>query len=73
MKMLLIGYYLIFQKICKNIIDYRGKTPAKLGADWAKSGYRVFSAKNIKTGNIVQTDIRTFIGFYKEVDIGGVL
>ena len=43
-------------EICKNIIDYRGKTPAKLGADWAKSGYRVFSAKNIKTGNIVQTD-----------------
>lgn len=42
--------------ICKNIIDYRGKTPAKLGADWAKSGYRVLSAKNIKTGNIVQTN-----------------
>ena len=43
-------------EICKNVVDYRGKTPAKLGADWATSGYRVFSAKNIKTGHIVQTD-----------------
>lgn len=43
-------------EICKVIIDHRGKTPAKLGADWTTSGYRVFSAKNIKTGNIVQTD-----------------
>ena len=24
-------------------------------------------------GNIIQKDIQAFIGFYKEVDIGGVL
>ena len=38
------------------IIDYRGKTPSKLGGDWANSGYRALSAKNIKTGKIVNED-----------------
>ena len=38
------------------IIDYRGKTPKKLGGDWSESGYRVFSAKNIKTGEIVSSE-----------------
>ena len=39
------------------IIDYRGKTPKKLGGDWSESGgYRALSAKNIKTGNIVQLE-----------------
>ena len=38
------------------VIDYRGKTPRKLGGDWSESGYRALSAKNIKTGKIVQED-----------------
>lgn len=38
------------------VIDYRGKTPKKLGGDWSSSGYRALSAKNIKTGQIVQKD-----------------
>ena len=41
------------------IIDYRGKTPIKLGGIWEDSpegNYRAFSAKNIKTGKIVQYD-----------------
>ncbi len=38
------------------VIDYRGKTPLKLGSNWAKSGYRALSAKNIKTGRIVNED-----------------
>ena len=38
------------------VIDYRGKTPKKLGGDWSEKGYRAFSAKNIKTGRIVQSD-----------------
>ena len=41
------------------IIDYRGKTPLKLGGVWAETpnqNYRAFSAKNIKTGKIVQLD-----------------
>ena len=37
-------------------IDHRGLTPKKLGGDWATSGYRALSAKNVKTGKIVQTE-----------------
>lgn len=42
--------------ICEKIIDYRGKTPKKLGGDWTLSGYRALSAKNIKNGKIVQEE-----------------
>lgn len=38
------------------VIDYRGKTPLKLGGKWSTSGYRALSAKNIKTGEIVNED-----------------
>lgn len=30
------------------VIDHRGKTPKKLNGDWAETGYRVLSAKNIR-------------------------
>ena len=43
------------------VIDYRGKTPKKLGGDWSDSGYRALSAKNIKTGHIVQPDTIRFV------------
>lgn len=39
-----------------SVIDHRGLTPKKLGGDWAKSGYRALSAKNIKDGKLVQTE-----------------
>lgn len=42
-------------------IDRRGLTPKKLGGDWADSGYRALSAKNIKTGKIVQPDTIRFV------------
>ena len=42
--------------VISTVIDYRGKTPKKLGGDWSDSGYRALSAKNIKTGRIVQPD-----------------
>ena len=42
--------------VISTVIDYRGKTPKKLGGDWSDSGYRALSAKNIKTGKIVQAD-----------------
>lgn len=42
--------------VISTVIDYRGKTPKKLGGDWSNSGYRALSAKNIKTGKIVQPD-----------------
>lgn len=39
--------------ITELVIDYRGKTPLKLGGEWSSSGYRALSAKNVKTGKIV--------------------
>lgn len=42
--------------VISTVIDYRGKTPKKLGGDWSDSGYRALSAKNIKTGKIVQPE-----------------
>lgn len=41
-------------EITELVIDYRGKTPKKLGGDWSESGYRALSAKNIKTGHIAE-------------------
>ena len=42
-------------------LDHRGKTPKKLGGDWSDSGYRALSARNIKTGAIVQSDSIRFV------------
>ena len=47
--------------ITELVIDYRGKTPKKLGGDWSETGYRALSAKNIKTGRIVQPDTIRYI------------
>lgn len=47
--------------ITELVIDYRGKTPKKLGGDWSNTGYRALSAKNIKTGHIVQPDTIRFV------------
>ncbi len=43
------------------IIDHRGLTPKKLGGDWAEEGYRALSAKNVKTGKIVQPESIRFV------------
>lgn len=41
-------------ELVDKIIDYRGKTPKKLGLDWSKNGkYRALSAKTVKTGGLV--------------------
>ena len=42
--------------VISTVIDYRGKTPKKLGGDWSNHGYRALSAKNVKTGKIVNPD-----------------
>lgn len=67
-------------EITENVIDCRGKTPKKLGGDWSESGYRALSAKNIKTGRIVQLDTIRYINdeMYKrwmkeEVQRGDIL
>lgn len=45
------------------VIDHRGKTPKKLGGDWSKDSthYRALSAKNIKTGQIVNPESIRFV------------
>lgn len=68
--------------IIDEIIDYRGKTPKKLGGNWSEvpTEYMALSAKNIKSGKIVQTDSIRFVSesMYKkwmkqEVDRGTIL
>ncbi|MFS3915999.1 restriction endonuclease subunit S [Bacillus australimaris] len=36
----------------KSIIDFRGRTPNKLGLDWSENGYLALSALNVKNGYI---------------------
>ncbi|QBY46622.1 restriction endonuclease subunit S (plasmid) [Arsenophonus nasoniae] len=36
----------------ERIIDFRGRTPKKLGLDWSSSGHRALSALNVKQGYI---------------------
>lgn len=38
------------------VIDYRGRTPKKLGMEWSKSGYRALSANNVKFSGIDKLD-----------------
>ncbi|TCT61089.1 restriction endonuclease subunit S [Vibrio crassostreae] len=36
----------------ERVIDFRGRTPKKLGLNWSPSGYRALSALNVKQGYI---------------------
>jgi type I restriction enzyme S subunit len=38
------------------IIDYRGKTPKKLGLEWSDSGFRAISANNVKFDGLTKID-----------------
>lgn len=40
----------------EKIIDYRGKTPKKLGSDWTREGYRALSAINVKDSGLTSTE-----------------
>ena len=42
--------------VLEQVIDHRGKTPKKLGGDWAAEGHRVISALNIKNGIVDEND-----------------
>ena len=68
------------QDATEAIIDHRGKTPKKLGSDWAESGYPAVSAKNIKDGKLVRKDAIHFTNtelyerwMAQELDKGDVL
>ena len=49
------------EKIVSEIIDYRGKTPKKLGSDWSDSGVMAISAKNVKQGKLINLDKSKFV------------
>ncbi|WP_081720158.1 restriction endonuclease subunit S [Methanobrevibacter arboriphilus] len=66
--------------VISEVIDYRGKTPKKLGSDWSDDGYRALSAKNIKNGNIIQKENIRFVDeklyfkwMKKEIQRGDIL
>ena len=40
----------------ENVIDYRGKTPKKLGLEWCDIGYRAISANNVKFDGLTKLD-----------------
>jgi type I restriction enzyme S subunit len=43
------------------IIDYRGRTPKKMGSDWSTTGIPAVSAKNVKGGRLVRPDTFNFV------------
>ena len=43
------------------IIDYRGRTPKKMGSDWSSTGIPAVSAKNVKGGRLVRPDAFNFV------------
>ena len=48
-------------EVISEIIDYRGKTPKKLGGDWADSGIMALSAMNVKQGKLVNLEKAKFV------------
>ena len=53
--------YIPLKDLVSLVIDYRGKTPHKLGGDWSSSGYRALSALNVKTRGLVAEDKIRFV------------
>jgi type I restriction enzyme S subunit len=43
-------------EVVTEIIDYRGKTPKKLGSDWSANGVIALSALNVKQGRLENLD-----------------
>ena len=49
-------YQISLSKCLSLIIDYRGRTPKKLGLDWSDDGYRAISANNVKFSGLTKID-----------------
>ncbi len=43
------------------VIDYRGRTPKKMGSDWSPTGIPAVSAKNVKGGRLVRPETFKFV------------
>lgn len=48
--------YITLAEGVEKIIDYRGKTPKKMGGDWVENGIRTISAKNVHNGVLDNLD-----------------
>lgn len=48
-------------EVIVDIIDYRGKTPKKLGGTWSESGIIALSAMNVKQGQLVKLEKAKFV------------
>jgi type I restriction enzyme S subunit len=53
--------YITLGEGLSTVIDCRGKTPKKLGADWSDSGVRVISAKNVHNGVLDNLDAIRYV------------
>ncbi|MBE5228368.1 MAG: restriction endonuclease subunit S [Microcystis aeruginosa PMC 728.11] len=53
--------YLKLEEVISDIIDYRGKTPKKLGGDWSNSGIPALSALNVKNNQLINLDKCKFV------------
>src|SRR3989344_1145413 len=51
----------LLEDLLELIIDHRGKTPKKLGDNWSLNGIPALSAKNIKSGHLVNIDDIKFV------------
>jgi type I restriction enzyme S subunit len=50
------------EEVLETIIDYRGKTPKKLGGDWIDSGIKALSALNVKNGGLIRLEACKQVG-----------
>ncbi len=48
--------------VVDDIVDYRGKTPTKLGGEWADDGILALSALNVKGGRLVNLEKSKRVG-----------
>ena len=49
------------ETVVEEFIDYRGKTPKKLGGDWSERGILALSALNVKQGRLVSLEKAKFV------------
>ena len=48
--------------VAEDIVDYRGKTPTKLGGEWSDTGIIALSALNVKGGRLVNLEKSKRVG-----------
>lgn len=51
----------LLNDVVHDIVDYRGKTPAKLNGEWSDEGILALSALNVKGGRLVNLDKSRYV------------